>query len=127
MSEQSAEMSEAKPVSVSRRLGRCSSTNRGNSVWLQLADVQDGPKISKDTIALITAAIRDARPDLVVFSGNQIAGYDPAFAATFTKRRWKTAVGAAPNLRTSPTRASSCAGRSSRWCSRWLTRACRGR
>ena len=74
MSEQSAEMSEAKPVSVSRRLGRLQFHKSGKFRVLQLADVQDGPKISKDTIALITAAIRDARPDLVVFSGNQIAG-----------------------------------------------------
>lgn len=96
MSEQSAEMSEAKPVSVSRRLGRLQFHKSGKFRVLQLADVQDGPKVSKDTIALIGAAIRDARPDLVVFSGNQIAGYDPTFAATFTKRRWKTAVGAAP-------------------------------
>lgn len=96
MSEQSAEMSEARPVSVSRRLGRLQFHKSGKFRVLQLADVQDGPKVSKDTIALISAAIRDARPDLVVFSGNQIAGYDPAFAATFMKRRWKTAVGATP-------------------------------
>lgn len=77
------------PLSVSQRLGRLQFHRSGKFRILQLADIQDGPKVSPDTISLIEAALTSARPDLVVFSGNQIAGYDPAYAATFCKRHWK--------------------------------------
>lgn len=77
------------PLSVSQRLGRLQFHRSGKFRILQLADIQDGPKVSSDTISLIEAALASARPDLVVFSGNQIAGYDPAYAATFCKRHWK--------------------------------------
>ena len=39
---------------------------------LQMADVQDGPDVLPDTIRLIREAIREADPDLVVFTGDQI-------------------------------------------------------
>ena len=42
---------------------------------MQIADVQDGAKISPDTINLINAALDRENPDLVVFSGDQIWGY----------------------------------------------------
>ena len=42
---------------------------------MQIADVQEGEKISPDTIALINAALDKERPDLVVYSGDQIWGY----------------------------------------------------
>lgn len=83
---------ERKPLSVSRRLGRLQFHRSGKFRVLQLADIQDGPQVSKDTIALITAALKAARPDLVVLSGNQIAGYDPAYSATFCKRHWKNSA-----------------------------------
>jgi hypothetical protein len=54
---------------------------------LQLADVQDGPVVSEDSIKLIRAAIREADPDLVVLTGDQIRGYDPAYTATYLSRR----------------------------------------
>ena len=41
---------------------------------LQMADVQDGPDVNADTIRMIEAAIREADPDLVVFTGDQIRG-----------------------------------------------------
>ena len=82
---------DARPLSVSARLGRLQFHHSGKFRILQFADIQDGPKVAKDTIRLIEAACDAARPDLVVFTGNQIAGYDRAFAATFRKRRW-TAV-----------------------------------
>lgn len=72
-----------RPLSVSARLGRLQFHRSGKFRVLQLADVQDGPRVSKDTIRLITAAVETSRPDLVVFSGNQIAGYDPAYAETY--------------------------------------------
>ena len=40
-----------------------------------------------DTIRLIREAIREADPDLVVFTGDQIRGYDPAYIDTFLRRR----------------------------------------
>ncbi|TPF95640.1 metallophosphatase [Bifidobacterium sp. UTBIF-78] len=54
---------------------------------LQMADVQDGPDVQPDTIRLIREAIRTADPDLVVFTGDQIRGYDPAYIDTFLRRR----------------------------------------
>ncbi|MBW3079133.1 metallophosphoesterase [Bifidobacterium simiiventris] len=80
-----------RPLSVSAWLGRLQFHNSGKFRVLQLADIQDGPKVSKDTIALIAAALDAARPDVVVFTGNQIAGYDTAFSATFRKRHWTPA------------------------------------
>ncbi|MFT8788790.1 MAG: serine/threonine protein phosphatase [Bifidobacterium psychraerophilum] len=80
----------ADQVSVSARLGRLQFHNSGKFRVLQLSDIQDGPKVSPDTISLIAAACDASRPDLVVFSGDQIAGYDAAYARTFRKRRWGT-------------------------------------
>ena len=57
---------------------------------LQMADVQDGPSVDPDTVRLIRAAIRASDPDLVVFTGDQIRGYDPAWINTFLRRRGET-------------------------------------
>ena len=54
---------------------------------LQMADIQDGPDVRDDTIRMIDAAIKAADPDLVVFTGDQIRGYDPAYIDTFLRRR----------------------------------------
>ncbi|MBW3080272.1 metallophosphoesterase [Bifidobacterium saguinibicoloris] len=83
-----AEAGDTRPLSVSARLGRLQFHHSGKFRVLQLADIQDGPNVAKDTIRLIEASLDAVRPDLVVFTGNQIAGYDPAFAETFRKRRW---------------------------------------
>ncbi|MBT1173508.1 metallophosphoesterase [Bifidobacterium sp. MA2] len=83
-----AEAGETRPLSVSARLGRLQFHASGKFRVLQVADIQDGPKVAKDTVALIGASLDAVRPDIVIFTGNQIAGYDPAFAATFRKRRW---------------------------------------
>ena len=83
-----AEAGDTRPLSVSARLGRLQFHHSGKFRVLQVADVQDGPKIAKDTIALLAASLDTVRPDLVVFTGNQIAGYDAAFAATFRRRSW---------------------------------------
>ncbi|MBT1175675.1 metallophosphoesterase family protein [Bifidobacterium sp. LC6] len=82
------EAGDDRPVSISARLGRLQFHASGKFRVLQVADIQDGPKVSKDTVRLIAASIDATRPDLVVFSGNQIAGFDSAFADTFRKRRW---------------------------------------
>lgn len=54
---------------------------------LQLADIQDGPDVARDAVDLIEAAVREADPDLVVLTGDQIRGYDPAYRRTFIARR----------------------------------------
>ena len=41
---------------------------------LMIADTQEGRKVSPDTLALINASLDEAKPDMVVFSGDQIWG-----------------------------------------------------
>lgn len=94
-----ADAGDRRPVSVSARLGRLQFHQSGKFRVLQVADIQDGPKVSKDTISLIAASLDTVRPDLVVFTGNQIAGYDAAFADTFRKRRWSDGAEAADGAR----------------------------
>jgi hypothetical protein len=79
-------------LSVSARLGRLQFHLSGKFRVLQVADIQEGPTVSKDTIRLLERACDDARPDLVIFTGNQIKGYDPSFGATFHSRRWTSAL-----------------------------------
>ena len=79
----------ALPLSISARLGRLQFHLSGKFRVLQCADVQDGLRVSQDTIRLIAAACDAVRPDLVVFTGNQIAGYEKVFARTFNRRRWQ--------------------------------------
>lgn len=86
-----AEAGETRPLSISARLGRLQFHTSGKFRVLQVADIQAGAKVAKDTIRLIGASLDAVRPDLVVFTGNQIAGYDSAFAPTFRKRRWSPA------------------------------------
>lgn len=93
---QPAEEGDDRPLSVSARLGRLQFHQSGKFRVLQLADIQDGPKVSKDTVKLIEASLDATRPDIVIFTGNQIAGYDPAYAQTTRKRRWSAAAGFPP-------------------------------
>ena len=72
---------------------------------LQMADIQDGPEVNRDTIRMIEAAINEAKPDLVVFTGDQIRGYDPAYIDTFLRRRGEN-PGARVRLVTASTGAS---------------------
>ncbi len=46
---------------------------------LQIADTQEIHKVSPDTIKLISAALDAEKPDLVVFTGDQIKGYSSFF------------------------------------------------
>ena len=41
---------------------------------LQIADTQEGSRVSPDTLALINTAIEKEKPDLIVYSGDQIWG-----------------------------------------------------
>lgn len=83
-----APLCDASHLSVSARLGRLQFHRSGKFRILQFADIQDGPHVNKDTVSLIAAACDSARPDIVIFSGNQIAGYDSAYAGTFINRPW---------------------------------------
>ncbi len=74
------------PSSISARLGRLQFHLSGKFRVLQCADVQDVAHISKDTISLISAACDAVRPDIVIFTGNQIAGYEKDFSRTFRRR-----------------------------------------
>lgn len=42
---------------------------------MQITDMQEIPNISSDTLALLEAAVEAEKPDLVVYTGDQIKGY----------------------------------------------------
>lgn len=46
---------------------------------MQIADVQEGARVSPDTIRLMRLAIKKEKPDLIVFTGDQIYGVHPSF------------------------------------------------
>lgn len=46
---------------------------------MQIADTQEIPAVSPDTIKLIAAALDAEKPDLVIFTGDQIKGYSSFF------------------------------------------------
>ena len=88
---QPAEEGDGRPLSISARLGRLQFHQSGKFRVLQFTDIQDGPKVSKDTVKLIEASLDATRPDIVIFTGNQIAGYDAVYSQTMRKRRWNKA------------------------------------
>ena len=51
----------------------------GSFKIMQIADTQEIPAVSPDTIKLISAALDAEKPDLVVFTGDQIKGYSSFF------------------------------------------------
>ncbi len=51
----------------------------GNFRIMQIADTQEIPSVSPDTIKLIETALDKEKPDLVVFTGDQIKGYSTFF------------------------------------------------
>ena len=46
---------------------------------MQIADTQESAKVAVDTIRFISAALEREKPDLVVFTGDQIKGYSSSF------------------------------------------------
>lgn len=46
---------------------------------MQIADVQERLPVNPDTLKLIDLSVRKEKPDLIVFTGDQIAGYYPCF------------------------------------------------
>ena len=53
--------------------------NNGTFKLMQITDTQEIAFVSPDTVKLIELALDRERPDLVVFTGDQIKGYSPTF------------------------------------------------
>lgn len=51
----------------------------GNFRIMQIADTQESATVAIDTIRLISAAIEREKPDLIIFTGDQIKGYSSSF------------------------------------------------
>lgn len=59
---------------------------------MQIADTQDTQNTSKDTVAFISAALDEAKPDLVVFSGDQLKGYGFSFSGGDIRKKVEKAI-----------------------------------
>ncbi len=59
---------------------------------LHMADIQEGRHPKKDTVALMYAAIREAAPDLIVMTGDQLKGYSPSFQGRDSRQKVEQAI-----------------------------------
>ncbi len=59
---------------------------------MQIADTQEIPSVSPDTIKLISAALDAEKPDLVVFTGDQIKGYSSFFMGELGKAKVESTI-----------------------------------
>lgn len=59
---------------------------------MQIADTQDTQNTSKDTVKFISAALDEAKPDLVVFTGDQFKGYGVSFMLGDREAKYKKAI-----------------------------------
>lgn len=59
---------------------------------MQIADTQDTQVTSKDTLAFLAAALDEAKPDLVVFTGDQFKGYGVSFLFGAREANYKKAI-----------------------------------
>lgn len=59
---------------------------------MQVADMQDTQIVSRDTLAFLSAALDKAKPDLVVFTGDQIKGYGVSLLAGEREANCKKAI-----------------------------------
>lgn len=66
--------------------------NRGKFKIMQIADTQEIPAVSPDTIKLISAALDAEKPDLVVFTGDQIKGYSSFFLGEKGKAKVESTI-----------------------------------
>lgn len=62
------------------------SFNDGKFKIMQIADVQEDVPLNTDTVKLIELALEKEKPDLVVFTGDQIQGYSPCYKTDATKK-----------------------------------------
>lgn len=65
----------------------------GKFTILQISDTQDTDSLSKDTYKMITAALDQVQPDLVIFTGDQLEGYSPTFKIS-PEKKVKSAIDA---------------------------------
>ncbi len=68
---------------------KLSFNNDGKFKIMQIADVQESATVNPDTIKLMSLALEREKPDLVVFTGDQIYGIHPSF---YNKNRKEQAV-----------------------------------
>ena len=54
---------------------------------MQITDIQEIPKVSPDTLKLINAALESEKPDLAVFTGDQIRATESRIRAGATSSR----------------------------------------
>lgn len=66
--------------------------NNGKFRIMQIADVQDTQKTSDATVRFIREALKVAKPDLVVFTGDQIKGYGFYLYGGDAKTKVKTCI-----------------------------------
>ena len=66
--------------------------NNGKFKIMQIADVQEDYPVNPDTIRLIDAAAEREKPDLVIFTGDQIQGYSGCYR-TDTYNKVKAVIG----------------------------------
>lgn len=66
--------------------------NNGKFRIMQIADTQDTSMTSPDTVNFIRCAVKKAKPDLVVFSGDQLKGYGITFNIGNRKANPKIAI-----------------------------------
>jgi len=51
--------------------------NNGSFKIMQIADAQEFPRVSPDTVRLIELAVQAEKPDLIIFTGDQVYGIHP--------------------------------------------------
>ena len=60
--------------------------NNENFKIMQITDTQEVFRVNPDTIKLISLALEREKPDLVVFTGDQIKGYSSSFKGDTKKK-----------------------------------------
>ena len=59
---------------------------------MQIADTQESEKVNPDTVKLIKLAVKEAKPDLIVFTGDQIHGLLPEYRSGDTVGKIKNTL-----------------------------------
>ena len=59
---------------------------------MQVADIQDTQQMSSDTLTFLSAALDEAKPDLVVFTGDQFKGYGVTFLLGDREKNYEKAI-----------------------------------
>lgn len=60
--------------------------DNGKFKIMQIADIQENARLNPDTVKLIDLALEKEKPDLVVFTGDQIQGYSASYEKDTEKR-----------------------------------------